>query len=79
MEFQTTIQNYNPKSSTGPEIFPIFQHKVEQIPYLTQLTEIVHIDILILCRFVPEVTKVDGAEYPNRTQYQMVSDIKALE
>ena len=40
MDFQTTIQNYNPKS---PEIFPIFQHKVEQIQRFTQLTEIVHI------------------------------------
>ena len=43
MEFQTTIQNYNPKSSVEPEIFPIFQHKVERIPHFTQVTEIVHI------------------------------------
>ena len=45
MEFQTTIQNYNPKSSVEPEIFPIFQHKVEQIPHFTELTEIVHMHL----------------------------------
>ena len=44
MECQTTIQNYNPKSLAEPEIFPIFQHKVEQILYFTQVTEIIHIN-----------------------------------
>ena len=43
MEFQTDIQNYNPNSSVEPEIFLIFQHKVEGTPHFTQVTEIVHI------------------------------------
>ena len=43
MEFQTTIQIYNPKSSVEPEIFPIFQHKVERIPHFTRVTEMGHI------------------------------------
>ena len=43
IEFQTTIQNNNPKSLVEPEIFPIFQPKVERIPHFTQVTEIVHI------------------------------------
>ena len=43
MEFQTTIKNYNPKSSVEPEIFSIFQHKVERTPHFAQVVEIVHI------------------------------------
>ena len=43
MELQTTIYNYNPKGSVEPEIFPIFQHKVEQTPHFMLVTEMVHI------------------------------------
>ena len=43
MEFQTTIKNYNPKSIVEPEIFPIFQQKVERTPHFVQVAEIVHI------------------------------------
>ena len=43
MEFQTTIQNYNPKSLVEPEIFSFFQHKVEWMPHFAQVTEIVDI------------------------------------
>ena len=35
-QFQTTIGNYNPKSSVELELFEIFQHKVEQILHFTQ-------------------------------------------
>ena len=40
MEFQTTVQNYNWKSSVEPEIFPIFQHKVEQILHFNDMRHI---------------------------------------
>ena len=42
MEFQTTIKNYNPKISVDPEIFAIFQHKVERTPLFTRVTEVRH-------------------------------------
>ena len=42
MKFQTTIQNYNPKSLVEQEIFAILSHEVEQILHFTQVTEIVH-------------------------------------
>ena len=29
-----------------------------------------------LCRFIPEVTKVDGGEYPGKTLYEMVLSIQ---
>ena len=43
MEFQTIIQNYNAKSSIEPEIFGIFQHKVEQTPHFARVSEVRHI------------------------------------
>ena len=58
MEFQTTIQNYNPKSSVECEICSIFQHKVERIPHFTQVTEIVHMQLY-------EVQK-SNSSYPAR-------------
>ena len=42
-KFQTTVQNYNPKSCVEPEIFKIFQHKVELTPHFTHFSGIVHI------------------------------------
>ena len=45
-ELQTTSWIYNPKSSVEQEIFPIFQHKVEGTPHLTQVTGNVHIYLL---------------------------------
>ena len=40
-EFQTTIQNYNPKSLVEPDIFQTqgWNHKVMRIPHFTQFTE----------------------------------------
>ena len=46
-KFQTTIRNYNPKRSVEPEIFPIFQCKVEQIPHFTQVTGNVHMLLFV--------------------------------
>ena len=43
MEFPTIIKNYNPKSSVEPEIFQVFQHKVEQTLHFTRVTEVRHI------------------------------------
>ena len=47
-EFQTTIQNYNPKCWVEPEIFKFFQHKVERTPHFTQVTEKVYIYVIYL-------------------------------
>ena len=35
--------NYNSKSKVEPEIFAIFQHKVEQVPHFTYVTGVRHI------------------------------------
>ena len=43
MEFQPIILNYNPKNSVEPEIFQVFQHKVERTPHFTRVTEMRHI------------------------------------
>ena len=48
LEFQTTIQNYNPKCWVEPEIFKFFQHKVERTPHFTQVTEKVYIYVIYL-------------------------------
>ena len=42
MESQTIILNYNAKSSIEPEIFGIFQHKVEGIPHFARVSEVRH-------------------------------------
>ena len=34
--------------SVDPEIFAIFQHKVEQIPHFTQVTEVRHIYVVVI-------------------------------
>ena len=36
--------------SVDPEIFAIFQHKVEQIPHFARVTEVRH--IYVVCNFV---------------------------
>ena len=41
--FKLLSANFNPKSSVEPEIFPIFQHKVEQTSHFTRVTEVRHI------------------------------------
>ena len=46
MEFQTIILNYNAKSSIEPEIFGIFQHKLEGIPHFARVSEVRHIYVL---------------------------------
>ena len=43
MEFQTILSNYNAKSLIEPEIFRIFQHKVERIPHFARVSEVRYI------------------------------------
>ena len=35
------------KSSVEPEIFPIFQHKVERIPHFARVTEVRYIFLIL--------------------------------
>ena len=41
-KFKITVQNYNSESLVEPEIFQIFQHKVERALHFTHFSEIVH-------------------------------------
>ena len=47
IEFQTIISNYNAKSSIEPEIFGIFQHKVERTPHFARVSEVRHVETAI--------------------------------
>ena len=49
MEFQTIILNYNAKSSIEPEIFGIFQHKVERTPHFARVSEVRYIYVSFIC------------------------------
>ena len=40
--FKITVQNDNSESLVEPEIFQIFQHKVEGAPHFTHFPEIIH-------------------------------------
>ena len=42
-KFKFTAQNYNSESLVEPEIFQIFQHKVERTLHFTYFSEIVYI------------------------------------
>ena len=42
-KFKITVQNYNSESLVEPEIFQIFQQKVEQARHFTHFSKIVHI------------------------------------
>ena len=44
--FKITVQNYNSESLVEPEIFQIFQHKLERAPHFTHFSEIVHVMFL---------------------------------
>ena len=48
------------ESSVEPEIFGIFQHKVELIPHFTRITEVRHIlfDVLALWKTKAQVIKI---------------------
>ena len=57
MEFQTIISNYNAKSSIEPEIFLIFQHKVERVPHFARVSEVRHIILFMICKKTKTQTK----------------------
>ena len=47
-KFKITVQNYNSESLVEPELFWIFQHKVEWALHFTHFSEIVQIQFYYL-------------------------------
>ena len=62
MEFQTIIKNYNAKSSIEPEIFGIFQHKVERTSHFARVSEVRHISFSFQVKHTREMMlRVEGS------------------